>query len=150
MAVTIRNLTPHAITLLRDDPEGEVRGYFGNPPAVREGRFSVVATFPPESKVARVSQHEERVGELEINGYTVPLVSTVFGEPYVVIRGPGGEELREPFPEPSEGVYLIVSLITAEAVRAHGRTTRDLLVPGDYIRDADGRVIGIRRFTVLI
>ena len=41
-------------------------------------------------------------------------------------------------------VYYVVSTIAAEAARCSGRTTADLLVPGQQIRDASGRVIGCR------
>jgi len=47
-------------------------------------------------------------------------------------------------PEPSVGVYLIVSTITAQAARVAGRVMLDLLVPGAPVRDTQGRIVGCR------
>jgi hypothetical protein len=132
----ILNLTPHPVVVLRDDPEGPITGFTGVGPAAKEGRFSVVAEFPPAGTVARAAQTDEVVGELEINGTKVPLIRTVFGEP---------TEL----PEPSDGVYLIVSVITAQAAKAAGRTVDDLLITSDPVRDDKGKFIGVRKFAQL-
>lgn len=44
-------------------------------------------------------------------------------------------------------VYYLVSMIAAEAARCSGRTTEDLLTPGQQIRDEHGRIIGCRSLT---
>jgi hypothetical protein len=44
-------------------------------------------------------------------------------------------------------VYYVVSSLAAEAARRSGRTTVDLLVPGQQIRDEDGRIIGCGSLT---
>jgi NAD(P)H-dependent flavin oxidoreductase YrpB (nitropropane dioxygenase family) len=106
------NLTPHEVKLMDDD---------GN----------VVASLPSEG-VARARQTDEVVGEVEIEGFTVPVVKTTFGEP-------------EDLPEPTEGVVYVVSVVTANAARAIGRTTDDLLITSGPVRDADGRIIGCRQ-----
>ena len=49
-------------------------------------------------------------------------------------------------PEPEEGVYLIVSIITANAAQAQGRRTDDLLVTANPVRDANMRIIGCKSF----
>lgn len=41
-------------------------------------------------------------------------------------------------------VYYVVSTITADAARRSGRTTEDLLTPGQLTRDEAGRVVGCR------
>lgn len=41
-------------------------------------------------------------------------------------------------------VYYVVSLVVAQAARAIGRTTADLLTPGQQVRDETGRVTGCR------
>lgn len=41
-------------------------------------------------------------------------------------------------------VYYVVSTITADAACCSGRTTEDLLTPGQQIRDESGRVVGCR------
>jgi hypothetical protein len=132
----ILNLTPHPVVVLRDDPEGEITGFTGVGPAAKEGRFTVVAEYKPAGPVARAAQRDEQVGELEINGTKVPLIRTVFGEP-------------TDLPEPSEGVYLIVSVITAQAAKAAGRPTDDLLITSDPVRDANGKFIGVRKFALI-
>lgn len=132
----IRNLTPHPVIVLRDDPEGSVTGFTGVGPAAKEGKFSVVAEFKPAGPVARAVQKDELVGQLDINGHKVPLITTVFGEP-------------TDLPEPQEGVYLVVSIITAQAAKASGRTTRDLLITSDPVRDANGKFIGVRKFALI-
>jgi hypothetical protein len=132
----IENLTPHSVIVFRDNPEGEVTGFTGVGAAAKESKFSVVAEYKPSGKVARAVQRDEPVGELEINGYNVPLIRTVFGEPTGL-------------PEPEDGTMYIVSVITAQAAKALGRTTRDLLVTSDPVRDADGKFIGVRKFAVL-
>ena len=132
----IKNLTPHPVVVLRDDPEGAVAGFTGVGPAAREGRFSVVAEIAPTGQVARARQTDEVVGELEIEGTQVPLIRTVFGE-------------TTDLPTPEEGVYLVVSILTAQAAKAAGRETRDLLITSDPVRDAQGKFVGVRKFALI-
>jgi hypothetical protein len=48
-------------------------------------------------------------------------------------------------PPPREpAVYYLVSTIAADAARRSGRTTEDLLTPGQQVRDDAGRIIGCR------
>jgi hypothetical protein len=47
-------------------------------------------------------------------------------------------------PEPTHGVLLIVSLITANAAKATNRWCGDLLVPGPMQRDESGAPLGCR------
>ena len=49
------------------------------------------------------------------------------------------------FGEPREGVFYIVPLAMAQVYRRP-----DLLVPDDLVRDEQGRVIGCRRFAVVV
>lgn len=92
---------------------------------------STTATFAPEGAVARATQHAEVVGSL--NG--VELVSMKFGE-------------TVDLPTPQEGIFLIVSVITINAAKAEGRTTSDLLMTADPVRNDEGQIIGCRRFAV--
>lgn len=133
----IINLTPHAVIILRDDAEGTVVGFTGVGSATKEGKFSHVAEYLPTGNVARASQKDEPVGELRIkNGVNVPLITTVFGEP-------------TDLPAPEEGTMYIVSIITAQAAKASGRVTSDLLITSDPIRDAGGKIVGTRKFALL-
>ena len=134
--MNIRNLTPHPVIVLRDDSNGSVTGFTGVGPAAKEGKFAIIAEYKPEGKVARANQKDEPVGELAINGYNVPLITTVFGAP-------------SDLPEPQDDAYLVVSIITAQAAKVSGRPTGDLLITSDPVRDAAGKFIGVRKFALL-
>jgi len=47
-------------------------------------------------------------------------------------------------PDPQPNVWHVVSVIVAEAAVDSGRGADDLLVPGDQVRDNDGRIVGCR------
>ena len=134
--MNIVNLTPHPVIVLRDNAEGSVNGFTGVGPAAKEGKFALVAEYKPNGAVARANQKDEPVGQLEINGVSIPLITTIFGEP-------------TDLPSPEDDVYYVVSIITAQAAKASGRTTRDLLITSDPIRDAAGKFIGVRRFALI-
>jgi hypothetical protein len=90
-------------------------------------------TVPPEGIVARV--REEILPDTGIvldDGVEVPVVRKVLRE----VVG---------LPEPSEGVFFIVSLAVAQAARER----EDLLVPDDFVRDEEGRITGARRLSRL-
>ncbi len=57
---------------------------------------------------------------------------------------PTGKDL----PEPKDGVKLVVSIATAQAAVAAGRTTGDLLITADPVRDSAGKVIGYQKFSI--
>lgn len=92
---------------------------------------TIKATFPSVGS-ARADQVEEHIGEL--NG--IELVSMKFGT-------------TENLPAPVGGVYYIVSVITANAAKAEGRSTDDLVITADPVRDADGRIIGCKKFAIV-
>ena len=92
---------------------------------------TIVKSYESEG-IARASQTAEHVGELD----GIELVSMRFGK-------------TEDLPAPEEGVYYIVSVITANAAKAEGRTTSDLVITADPVRDADGRIIGCKRFALV-
>lgn len=92
---------------------------------------SVKAVFPSEG-IARASQTAEHVGELD----GIELVSMRFGA-------------TEDLPAPEDGTYYIVSVITANAAKAEGRTTSDLVITADPVRDDSGRIIGCKRFALV-
>lgn len=93
---------------------------------VLDGEGNLVAEFP-SSAIARARQTDVVVDN--IGG--VPIVETTFGE---VVD----------LPDPVEGVYLIVSIITLNAARAGGRSTDDLLITSGPVRDETGRIIGCK------
>jgi hypothetical protein len=121
---TIVNLTPHSIVILTPDDQGSIIGHSGYGAASTVNRYRVLKEYPSRG-VARVSATQERVGTVD----GVPLVSTVFGE----VQG---------LPEYREDICMIVSLVTYEVAKSYGRTTYDLLVPGELVRSAQGNIIG--------
>lgn len=88
---------------------------------LRPGRW----TLPPSGIIARAI--ERVIDAAPIEGVPTTLVE------YDGIEG---------IPKPEDGRWYVVSLIAAEAAKQWGRTTEDLLTPGQQIRDASGRVIG--------
>lgn len=102
-----------------------------------DGSDQLVATFEPSGIIARAAQTDRKVGEVEVApGVSVDVVSTSFGEP-------------TDLPEPAEATFNVVSILTAQAAKAAGRSTGDLLVTSDPVRGQDGRIIGCRRFSVV-
>jgi hypothetical protein len=86
----------------------------------------------PSEGVARAVQDVEAVGVLD----GVELVRMTFGR-------------TEGLPDPSAGTYYIVSIITASAASAQGRSVDDLIIAVDSVRDEDGRIIGCMRFSLV-
>ena len=91
----------------------------------------VLSVFESEG-IARAEQKDEQAGDLE----GTPLVKQTFGVPVDL-------------PDYEEGTYLIVSSITANAAKAAGRTTKDLLLTSVPVRDEQGRIIGCKAFAVV-
>lgn len=128
----IRNLTPHALQLLAEQEGGPVAGSVGFGRAARRAQFRLVAELPSEG-VARVATRIGRAGTIEVNGEQIPVTVTVFGE-------------VQDLPEPAESVRLVISKITADAARAGGRSADDLLIVGESVRDAEGKILGVTGF----
>ena len=87
----------------------------------------------PSAGVARAVQRDENAGSVQVEGINVPVVTTAFGD-------------TDGLPEPTEGVSYVVSIITANAARAQGRSTTDLLITSGPVRNAAGAIIGCTRF----
>jgi len=114
------NLMPHAFTLL------SCVGVERRGSTLTASNPTVIRTIP-STGVARASQ-DPAVAAPDVDG--VPTTEPVrFG--HVV----GLPEF--------DGVHgYIVSFLTVQAARAHGRTTADLFTPGDLVRNAEGQPIG--------
>jgi hypothetical protein len=79
-------------------------------------------------EVARCKTSTVAEGELSIgNGEVIPITSTKMGE----VTG---------LPEETEGTWLIVSRVVAEACKDRS----DLLIPNESVRDSSGRIIGCK------
>ena len=92
---------------------------------------TVKAAFPSQG-IARASQTSEAVGNLD----GIELVRMAFGK-------------TEDLPAPAAGTFYVVSIITANAAKAEGRTTDDLVITADPVRDAEGKIIGCKRFALV-
>ena len=115
----IRNLTPHVVIIL--DPacaeyNPRTRSYD------LKGDLIVSCRIEPDQvALPRVSSTEV---EMEpVNG--VPVVQVQYGE-------------VENLPDAQDDVFLVVSAITANAVRDR----QDLLIPARMVRDAQGKILG--------
>jgi len=103
----IRNLTPHALNLICD---------------------GATVTIPPDpaGPAPRAEWLEDKLGEVTVDGCTVPVMRTRVGA-----LPPNA------LPEPEDGVILVVSRATAEAVP--DRT--DVVIPHkmEWETDANGK-----------
>ena len=117
--VKLVNLTPHEVV-------------------VYDASGNLVLKVPPSGRVARVATKEERVGT--ING--VPVYRTTYTE-------------VEGLPEPEPGTVYIVSLLVLQALQARRVQRSDVVAPNTSptpngaVRDAQGRIVGVRSFVVL-
>jgi hypothetical protein len=115
-AVNLVNLTPHAVNLLREDG-------------------GLIVSVPPNGQVARVQTLATETGSVEINGYSIPIVSTEYGE-------------VENLPEPQEDTIFIVSVLVVSALKGQ---RNDVVAPDtgpeSVVRDAQGQIRGVHRLT---
>ena len=98
---------------------------------VCEDENNVINSFESEG-IARAEQID--VLQCHLNG--IPVVVSKFGEPIGL-------------PKPEENTYYIVSLITANAAKAAGRTTEDLLLTSTPVRNETGQIIGCKALAVV-
>ncbi len=105
--ITITNCTPHDINIVREDG-------------------SVVATISASGILPRCQATTEEVDTVEVDGVTIPLTASHFGE-------------VTDLPEASDDTLLIVSRVVADAAKRH-----DLVVPDQLVRDSSGQVVGAK------
>ncbi|DBA34847.1 MAG: hypothetical protein HXS54_06185 [Theionarchaea archaeon] len=93
----------------------------------------VAMSVPPSGKMARLAEKTQRVGQLFIHEDAdfVPLVVTEYAETYDL-------------PPPKEGIMYFVSLM----VLKENKNRKDLLAPGEQMRDTSGRIVGVKSFQV--
>ena len=102
--MNIINLTPHAITFVAENEK---------------------LVIEPSGSIARVSSTTEKVGEVTVGNFTIPVTSTVFGQ-------------VEGLPDPEKDTVFIVSSLVAGRVPDR----KDVFIPNQSIRDDKGRIIG--------
>lgn len=146
MSPTIKNLTPHAITI----------------PVTLAPELGPW-TLEPSGVIARAvetSREAPPIGHIPISFVTYGDVDGLPDPEWITLPSPCdavAAELRDlptcvacgatgghhPAPR-ALAVYYVVSSIAAEAAKRSGRPTDDLLVPGQPIRDDGGRIVGCR------
>lgn len=102
------NLTPHKINIVSEDG-------------------SKLYDVPVSGTVARCSQAETHLFDLQVGEVSIPVTGQSFGE---VID----------LPSPQEGILYIVSRLVASACPDRD----DLLVPGPLVRNDEGQPVGCR------
>jgi hypothetical protein len=119
MGYHLVNLTPHAITLACG-MRGEYR-----------------MTVPPSGTVARVRETVTDTATMSVMNWLMPLSVVLAERTFGEIEG---------LPAPHVTKVYIVSALVAEAAWSRGR--RDVVCPGDFERDAEGRIVAARRLLV--
>lgn len=112
--VNLVNLTPHDVHL-----------YVGE---------TKVATFPKAANPARASQSAKAVGQVIVEGHTLPIFFVTYGD-------------LQDVPPVTDDTMYIVSVIAGQAMLAAGRT--DFLIVHDTVRDDKGQIVGCRGFARL-
>lgn len=130
--MTIINATPHALVVLAEDEAGDIAGSVGFGRG-RAATFRKVAELPASGLVPRAATTKVAEAPVEFDGVVIPVDRTVYGE-------------VENLPEPDGETTYVVSLLAAQAAAAGGRSTDDLLVVGEAVRNTDGQIIGCTGF----
>ena len=107
--MNIVNLTPHALNFMPQGPDGPV------------------VTIPPSGQVARCVVNRVQVDTVTVNGITVPVNQTRFGE-------------VSNLPDPRPNTIYVVSALVAKAVPDR----QDVFIVDDAVRDDQGYIIGAR------
>ncbi len=107
--MNIVNLTPHVLNFMPQGPDGPV------------------VTIPPSGQVARCAVNRVQVDTITVNGITVPVNQTQFGE-------------VSDLPDPQPDTIYVVSALVAQAVPDR----QDVFIVDDTVRDEQGRIIGAR------
>lgn len=142
----IVNLTPHAITIA-ETRRPEMGAWTLEPSGAIARAAEVVTPATPISDIptSRITygvvenlpdpQWNELPSPCDVPG-AVPE-----GSRFCLVCG--AQDGHHPAPR-EVAVYYVVSSLAAEAARRSGRTTEDLLVPGQQVRDDAGRIVGCR------
>lgn len=104
-----------------------------------------IVVLPPSGIVARCAETRTPVLSLGMDGDPTPVAEWVACDGhrvplYHVLRG-----AVEGLPDPVPGTWYVASAMAAQAATDEGR--RDVLCPGELVRDAEGRPIGCRGLT---
>ena len=123
----IKNLTPHAICIFTASQCVEQKKGNYTTLVLKEGEKPVI-TIKPEKNIARVSSKTIYTDPIEINGVSIPQAKVVFGE----VEGLSNLE---------EDTLYIVSAITVNAFKSHGKDTKQLRLVADTVRNEQGQIV---------
>ena len=130
MEVKLINLTPHILRIFNiEDVEynSKSKSFY----LKRKDSYTIPLVLQPGNNIPRVNVTRDVVNTL--NG--IPVIESNYGE----IKNN---------PESRDGVYYIVSAITANAFRKNNR--KDILVPNQIVRDEHGNIIGCASFSSFV
>lgn len=116
------NLTPHAITMVGID---------------QNGNSYPAAVYPASGDVARCEEKTVKIGSID----GVPITKTQFGEVGIVSK----DGNHEPMPPVKADTIYLVSTRTAQAMKDRP----DIFIPNESVRDEQGRIVGCKSFGVL-
>lgn len=97
------------------------------PHAVTIHGYQGTITIQPDGPPARLAVTRQLVGEVFVDEVTIPINRPTFG-------------LTEGLPEAQPDTLLLVSALVAEA----NKHRRDLVSPGELVRDEAGNIVGAR------
>ena len=108
----IINLTPHSLN------------FYSN--------SNLVLTIP-SSGIVRATEQKENIGEIDLDGLTIPIFHIRYGKP---------EGLPEKIDE--DAIY-VVSAIAAQAIKQHcPELSHKFYVVAETVRDSKGQIIGCK------
>jgi hypothetical protein len=84
----------------------------------------------PSGQVARIAARQKQITNIAVNGVIVPVFATEYGQ-------------VEGLPDPEPNTFYIVARLVLQACP----NRKDLLAPGELVRDANGTVIGCKGFS---
>ena len=88
-----------------------------------------ILTVPASATVARVASSNDTVGGVMTEGGTIPIKAVSYGE----VTG------LPPYNPDKAQYFLVSSLVAARVPDRH-----DVLVPGDFVRDDKGNIVGCK------
>ena len=116
------NLTPHAITMVGID---------------QNGNSYPAAVYPASGDVARCEEKTVEIGSID----GVPITKTQLGDVGIVSK----DGNHEPMPPVKADTIYLVSTRTAQAMKDRP----DIFIPNESVRDEQGRIVGCKSFGVL-
>ena len=124
----IKNLTPHAICFFSaSQVEKEKKGNYTT--LILKAGEKPILTIEPEVQIARVSSMTIYTDPVEFNGVSIPQAQVVFSK-------------VEGLPNLEEDTLYIVSAITVNAFKSHGKDTKQLRLVADTVRNEQGQIVG--------